>query len=337
MKRLNLPVNKLAEEIGISPATVSRVLHHPELVNEQTKQLVEEKLKELNYDVEELLKSQKDALKRIITVVIPSIVNPFYYKILKGIESSASSHNFEVIIYQNTITEANADLFIKVVQMTNTRGVICLSRKLKTELADKIYEQVPMIQCGEYNTESQAPYVSINDFGAAKSAVDHIVNMGYKKVAFINGPMSFNYAQERLRGFEAALEAHNISIPRSWKISLPDVAYDLGYSAACQLLGAPERPDAIFCAADVFAASVLKAANRFNLRIPEDLGVVGFDNIEMAAITTPGLTTINQPSFQTGFTAAESLFEQLYSNTKPRSILLDTELISRESIARKAD
>jgi LacI family repressor for deo operon, udp, cdd, tsx, nupC, and nupG len=335
MKRLNIPVNKLAKEAGLSPATVSRVLHHRELVNQKTRLIVETKLKEQGYDIDELLKAQSEASKRIITVVVPSIVNPFYYKILKGIESSASSHNFEVVIYQSTITQSNVDKFLKVVNMTNTRGVISLSRKMEKELADSIFEQIPIIQCCEYNKDSVAPYVGINDFAAAKGAVDYIVNMGYKKVAFINGPMTFSYAQERLRGFEAALEEHSITIPRTWKISLPDVAYDLGYSAACQILGATDKPDAIFCAADVFASSVLKAANRFDLRVPTDLGVVGFDNIEMASITTPGLTTINQPSFQTGFTAAESLFELLYSHTMPRSILLDTELISRESIARR--
>lgn len=335
MKRLNIPVNKIAKEAGLSPATVSRVLHHRELVNTETRLIVENKLKENGYDIEELLKNQAETSKRIITVVLPSIINPFYYKILKGIESSASSHNFEVIIYQSTITQSNVDKFLKVVNMTNTRGVICLSRKLEKQLADTIFERIPFIQCCEYNKESVAPYVGINDFAAAKGAVDYIINMGYRKVAFLNGPILFNYAQERLRGFEAALESHSITIPRTWKISLPDVAYDLGYSAACQLLGAKEKPDAIFCAADVFAASVLRAANRFNLTIPKDLGVVGFDNIDMASITTPGLTTINQPSFQTGFTAAESLFELLYSHTMPRSILLDTELIFRESIVRR--
>ncbi|MGX8681635.1 MAG: LacI family DNA-binding transcriptional regulator, partial [Spirochaetales bacterium] len=205
MKRLNIPVNKLAKETGLSPATVSRVLHHRELVNQETRLIVENKLKEYGYDLDELLKVQAETSKRIITVVVPSIINPFYYKILKGIESSAASHNFEVIIYQNTITQSNVDKFMKVVNMTNTRGVVCLSRKLEKELADSIFEQIPFIQCCEYNKDSIAPYVGINDFAAAKGAVDYIVNMGYKKVALLNGPIMFNYAQERLRGFEAAL------------------------------------------------------------------------------------------------------------------------------------
>lgn len=335
MKRLNIPVNKIAKSIGVSPATISRVLHHPELVSPEKREKIEALMQEQGINLKEMMRSRLENTKRVITVVIPSIVNPFYYKILRGIESSASSHNYEVIIYQNTITPSNVNLFLQVTSMTNTRGVICLSRRLDTEVANRIYEEVPLIQCGEYNTDSKAPYVSINDYGAARNAVEHIINMGYSKVAFINGPLAFNYAQERLRGYESIIEEHKLSIPRSWRISLPEVAYDLGYSAACQLLGSSDRPDAIFCAADVFAASVIKAANRFSIKIPEELGVVGFDNIELAAVTIPGITTINQPSFQTGFTAAESLFELIYSNTIPRSILLDTELISRESITKR--
>ena len=96
-----------------------------------------------------------------------------------------------------------------------------------------------------------------------------------------------------------------------------------------------EKPDAIFCAADVFAISVIKAANRYKLRVPEDVGVVGFDNVEMASITNPGITTVNQPAFQIGFTAGETIYEKISNpNSKPRSILLDTELIARESIIR---
>ena len=162
-----------------------------------------------------------------------------------------------------------------------------------------------------------------------------MLNLNYRRIAFINGPLSFNYAQERLRGFEAAMEEKGISVPKNWKISLPEVSYSLGYSAASQLLGASDKPEAIFCAADVFAISVIKAANRYGLRVPEDVGIVGFDNVEMASITNPGITTVNQPAYQIGFTAGETIYEKISNPTsKPRSILLDTELIARESIIR---
>lgn len=333
MKRAKLPVTKIASKANVSPATVSRVLNHPELVNKETRELIENAISELGYDIEEVLMEKIDQNKRILMAVLPSIDNPFYNNIMKGFKTSANSHNYDVVLFMGNITKNNVSHFLEVVKMSNTRGVICLNRKMDTEVADEINQSIPMIQCCEYNKDSQAEYVSINDFAAAKNATEHMLNLNYKRIAFINGPLSFNYAQERLRGFEAAMEEKGISVPKNWKISLPEVSYSLGYSAASQLLGGNEKPDAIFCAADVFAISVIKAAHRYGLRVPEDVGVVGFDNVEMASITNPGITTVNQPAYQIGFTAGETIYEKISNPlSKPRSILLDTELISRDSI-----
>lgn len=335
MKRANLPVGKIAKMTNVSPATVSRVLNHPELVNKETRDLIEKAITDSGYNIDEIMQKQLSHNKRILIAVLPSIDNPFYNNVMKGFKTSADSHEFDVVMYLGNINRNNLDHFLEVVKMSNARGVICLNRKMDKEVADSINDAIPLIQCCEYNKESNAEYVSINDFAAAKNATEYMLNLNYRRIAFINGPLSFNYAQERLRGFEAAMEEKNITVPKNWKISLPEVSYSLGYSAASQLLGGKEKPDAIFCAADVFAISVIKAANRYKLRVPEDVGVVGFDNVEMASITNPGITTVNQPAFQIGFTAGETIYEKISNpNSKPRSILLDTELIARESIIR---
>ena len=335
MKRANLPVGKIAKITNVSPATVSRVLNHPELVNKETRDLIEKAISDSGYNIDEIMQKQLSHNKRILIAVLPSIDNPFYNNVMKGFKTSADSHEFDVVMYLGNINRNNLDHFLEVVKMSNARGVICLNRKMDKEVADSINDAIPLIQCCEYNKESNAEYVSINDFAAAKNATEYMLNLNYRRIAFINGPLSFNYAQERLRGFEAAMEEKNITVPKNWKISLPEVSYSLGYSTASQLLGGKEKPDAIFCAADVFAISVIKAANRYKLRVPEDVGVVGFDNVEMASITNPGITTVNQPAFQIGFTAGETIYEKISNpNSKPRSILLDTELIARESIIR---
>ncbi len=333
MKRAQLPVNRIAKDISLSPATVSRVINHPELVNPETREKVETAIRNAGYDIESLLKRQKINNKRIIVVALPSIDNPFYNSVVKGIKTSAHNHNYEVLIYMGNITTSTSGQFLDVLKMSSASGVISISRKLDVALSDMIDSEVAFVQCCEYNAESNAVYVSINDYASAKTATEYILNMNYRRIALINGPLSYNYAVERQRGFEMALQERGIVIPNTWKISLPEVSYSLGYSAASQLLGASEKPDAIFCAADVFAISVIKAAKRYNLRVPEDVGVVGFDNIEVASMTNPGLTTINQPSYQIGFTAGETLFEKIVDPTsRPRSILLDTELIARDSI-----
>lgn len=333
MKRANLPVTKIAEKAGVSPATVSRVLNHPELVNGETRDRIESAIQDCGFDMEMVMRRQIDSNKRILMAVLPTIDNPFYNNVMKGFKTSANSHNYDVLIYLGNITPNNIKQFLRVVKMSNARGVICLNRKMDKETADAINDEVPLVQCCEYNKESKAEYVSINDYAAAKTATEHMLNLNYRKIAFINGPLSYNYSQERLRGFESAMEERGVSVPKNWKISLPEVSYSLGYSAASQLLGAMEKPDAIFCSADVFAISVVKAAKRYGLRVPEDIGVVGFDNVEVASISNPGITTVNQPAYQIGFTAGETIYEKIQDpNAHPRSILLDTELISRDSI-----
>lgn len=333
MKRANLPVTKIAEKANVSPATVSRVLNHPELVNKETRELIEKAIIDSGYDLERVMMKKIEQNKRILMAVLPSIDNPFYNNVMKGFKTSANSHEYEVVIYLGNINRNNVDRFLESAKMSNARGIICLNRKMEKDVADAIDSTVPLIQCCEYNKESTAEYVSINDFASAKNATEYMLNLNYRKIAFINGPLSYNYAQERLRGFEAAMEEKGIFVPKNWKISVPEVSYCLGYSAASQILGANEKPEAIFCAADVFAISVIKAAHRYGLRVPEDVGVVGFDNVEMASITNPGITTVNQPAYQIGFTAGETIYEKISNPlSKPRSILLDTELIARESI-----
>ena len=228
MKRANLPVNKIAQITKVSPATVSRVLNHPELVNKETKNLIEKAIVDLGYNLEEVLQKQIDQNKRVIMAVLPSIDNPFYNNVMKGIKTSANSHDFDVVIYLGNINRNNLDHFLDVVKMSNSRGVVCLNRKMEKEVADTINSIVPLIQCCEYNKESTAEYVSINDYAAAKNATEYMLNLNYRKIALINGPLSFNYAEERLRGFEAAMEEKRIAVPKSWKISLPEVSYSLG-------------------------------------------------------------------------------------------------------------
>lgn len=333
MARTNIPVTKIAKAAGVSPATVSRVLKHPELVQGKTRVLIGNAIKNAGYDFEALVKQNSNSSNNVIMVILPTIENPFYNNILKGIKTSATAHGFPVIIYTGNIDSKNLSNLLLVSKKTCVGGIICLGRKLELSIANAIEEELPLVQCCEYNKDASSVYVSINDYLAAKNATNHILNLNYRRIAFINGPISYNYAQERLRGFEAALAEREVTIPPSWKISLPEVSYSLGLSAASQLLGTDDRPDAIFCAADVFALSVIKAANRYGLNVPRDIGVVGFDNIEVASIAVPSITTINQPAFQIGFTAGETMFERIRDpEAKPSPILLDTELISRDSI-----
>ena len=324
-------ISEIAKAAEVSPATVSRVINHPETVKAETICKVREVMEQFGFTTNELPAGGKPT-GSLILVCLPSIANPFYSNILKGIKASANAHGFHILIHPEVISRSTISRFNDIRQYANISGIITLSAKMDPLLLETLDNYAPVVQCCEYNSKSHVPYVGIDDFNAARSATDYLLSSGRKKIAFVNGPLTFNYAQERLRGFEDALLKNNVSIPSSWKISLPDISYDIGYSSISQLLSGSNRPNAIFAISDVFAIAALRAARRFGLRVPHDLSVIGFDNIDIAAMVSPAISTINQPCFQIGFTACETLAERIRNPVSmPHSILLDAELVLRES------
>ena len=158
------------------------------------------------------------------------------------------------------------------------------------------------------------------------------MSLGKKNIAFINGPIHYKYARDRLTGYINALENAHIEINPDFIIQLQEINYDMAVSAALQLMYSPNRPEAFFAISDVYAAAVIKAAQKAKLRIPQDIIVIGFDNIEISAMCTPSITTINQPRFQMGFLSCEMLINRMHGNNLPLpNLYLETELIVRNS------
>ena len=338
MNKKKISITDIAKAAGVSPATVSRVMNHPKSVKGSTLSKVRDVMEQFGCSLDDL-SSEAAASSSLILVLLPSIDNPFYSNILKGIYASANSHGFHVLIYPGIISRATIRRFHEIRQFAKINGMITLSAKFDVSLLDTLDSYIPLVQCCEYNRNSHVPYVGIDDYNAALSVTNYLLSSGRHRVAFVNGPLTFNYAQERLRGVEASLAAHNIQIPPNWKISLPDISYDISYSSICQLLNGPNRPNAIFASSDVFSVAALHAAKRYGLKVPQDLSIIGFDNIEISSMVSPTLSTVSQPCFQMGFTACEMLADRISNpDTIPRSILLDTELILRESspIIRKS-
>jgi LacI family repressor for deo operon, udp, cdd, tsx, nupC, and nupG len=288
-------------------------------------------MEELGYDLNSVKKQSKTDIK-IIVVLTSSTATPYYSKVMEGIKTSAAHRGFHLLISQETITEASFKSFLDILRVSKASGVITLSKEMSTELLAELNANLPVIQCCEYNKESNVPYIGIDDYSAAKSATDFILYSGRQKIAFVSGPLNFRYAQERLLGFKDSLAEHGLAITSQWMLTLPNVSYDLAYSSIYQLLGNSPVPNALFATSDVFAISAINAARHLNIRVPQDLSVVGFDNIDMATIVTPTITSVKKPSFQIGFSSCESLIERIINPSHvSTSILLDTELVVRES------
>lgn len=324
-------VAAIAKEAGVSPATVSRVLNRKnDLVTEKTIQLVENAMKTLGYEIP----IEKAAIPRerpVIICNVPTLSNLFYTDVIQGAMSSASSHGCHLLLNQSPLDYGSIQDFFSLIKRVNAAGVILLNQ-VSADILLQINSIVPLIQCTEYNPEVNLPYVSIDDRKAAQEATEYIIASGHNKIAFINGPSSYKYSRERKQGFLETLEKASLNIPRNWIVELPEINYEMAYSAICQLLNADIKPNAFFTASDTLAAAVLQAAKRYHYHVPKDIIVVGFDNTEISYISTPSITTVNQPKFQEGFTACEMLLKRIHApETELHSIILGTELIVRES------
>lgn len=333
MKKEKVTVADIAKKAGVSPATVSRVLRHRELVKEETIQQVEAAMTELGCLIEKG-KMTPTTEQPLIILNVPELDNVFYLKVIDGALVSAKAHGYRLLINDSPLDKSSIYSFTSFLKQVHASGVILLNHVTEEHL-DMIHSVVPLVQCAEYNEHAEYPYVSIDDYEAATNAAEYIVSCNCNKIAMINGPMSFKYAVKRQEGFIDTLHKRDISIRPDWIVNLPEIDYQMAYSAVCRLLNSEVRPNAFFVISDIFAAAVIRAAKRFNLSVPDDIIVVGFDNLDLSMMTCPTITTVNQPSFQLGYSACELLLDSIkHPHMVPKSLILDTELIIRESTTK---
>lgn len=330
MRNTRYKTHEIAKKAGVSPASVSRAVNHPELLSEDSLEKIKSTMEEMGYDLNEIFQLRVNS-KEIILINCPQGTNPFYEEVINGVISSADSNGYYTLLNYTELNENNIDDFLNMLQLAKVKGLIALSQ-LSVEILYKINAVVPVVQCCEFNDMAKLPYVSIDDYVAAKNAVKYLIAAGRKKIAFLNGPKHYKYARERLRGFLDALAEEKLSVPEEWIMHVPEIDYQMADTLISRILADDNKPDAVFAASDVLAAAVVNHAVYSDIKVPEDLMVIGFDNIALCQIVRPSLTSVNQPKHKLGFTACEMLHEKLKGKSlKVSEVLLSTELVIRGS------
>lgn len=323
-------ITQVANMAGVSVATVSRVINHKGIVKEETLQKVIDVMQQLGVEFDQY-PEKPETTTGLIVINLPSIENPFYSEIIKGAESAARRYGYMLLINQQHINGHEYERLIELIRNVKVSGLITLNH-IPTELVQSLDAEVPLVQCCEYDEDSDVSYVSIDDLAATRTVMDYILSTGRRRVAFMTGPLRYKYSRHRKQGYIQALRSAGIEPLNNWIIQLPEINFDIALSAATQLLKSPNPPDAFFAVSDVFAAAIIKAARRAGLKVPQDLIVVGFDNVNISVTSHPSITTVNQPKFQLGYMAVELLVERMQNQSAPQHhILLNTELIIRES------
>lgn len=324
-------IQEVAKEAKVSVATVSRVLNNHPSVSPKTRRRVEEAIRRLQYEPNLLGRNLRRTESRLILVLVPTISNPFYSEIIQGIEEVAQKSGYNILLCTTGSDQEREWIYLDLVKQKLADGVISMDPAANQASLISYAQQFPVIQCCEYSEDNEAPYVAIDNRAAAYMAVKHLITSGHRKIALFNTDERFLYARLRKQGFLDALEEAGITPRSEWILNL-SLSFEDGYRAMKEKLSAEDRPDALFAVSDVLAIGALRALGEAGLKSPEDMALVGFDNIAEASYTTPSLTTVGQPMRKMGQEACRMLIQRIEHQDKPvKSIFLQHELILRES------
>ena len=337
-------ISEVAKTAGVSVATVSRVVNGSPSVSHETQARVQEAIERLGYQPNVWGRSLRRGESRVVLVIVPNVSNPYYAPIIAGTEDRLHEDGYSGML---CITNAEAErraLYLEFLKDGRADGAILMEparddphakraeQQAKVAEAQKLLDQINAIsEVMDYDNEV------MDNLAAAREVVLTLAGLGHRRIGFIGADNDFMSTIARRQGYLDGLRVLNIP-PREDDQTFAgrDYSFASGVEAARRLLARPERPTALFCISDVLALGAVQAARELGLRVPEDLSVVGFDDVEYAVMGHPRLTTVRQPCYELGRTAGELLLTQIQGGPRGRAVYLPHTLIERDSTARCA-
>jgi len=330
-------ISQVAKQAGVSTATVSRVVSGSSArVSALTRARVMRAVARLGYEPNSAAQNLRTQRTGKILVTVPDISNPFFSLILRGIEDAALRAGYAVLIGDTQDEPTREERYAQMLQRKEADGLIFLGHRLPKETANRFRaaarRRAPVVNGCEFSPHLGVPSVHIDNAKAAEEAMDHLYSLGHRRVAVITGPLVSPLSRDRLRGAMAGARAANAR--RQLVVINGDFSIASGTTAASRLLARRPTPTAVFCFNDEMALGVLDTARRRGIRVPEDLSVVGFDDIRFARYMDPPLTTITQPMREIGEGCVRLLLEILSGRSlAPESVTLPHQLTVRSTTA----
>ncbi len=340
MKKGQVTIRDIALKLNVSISTVSRALRGVADINPDTKKAVLEMAEKLNYEPNLVAQSLRKNKTNTLGIVVPDLITHFFSACISGIQEHAASNGYNVMICQsNECLETEINNIHTLVASRVDGLLISLSKETNTyeHLHSLFAKDIPVVFFDRVCDELKATKVIVDDHDGAYRATEHLIEMGYKRIAHLSGPPSLSISKNRLQGYLDALHAYGI-VPDERLILSSDLSKEAVIAQTRQLLGMTAPPDAIFAINDPVAIQAMLVIKECGIKIPDDIALIGFTNEPVSALIEPSLTTIAQPAYTMGQTAARLLLEQVNhpDDFKPQCITLKTELIVRNSSKRKA-
>lgn len=328
-------IKDIARETGLSTTTISLVLNRkPHRIAAETCQLVFETAKRMKYRPNKLAVGLIKNVTRTIGLIIPDIANVFFSEITKGLQDALYEKEYNLILCNSN---DNNQAELRLIEMLNSQlvdGIVLVmssetyGEKEKASISALQKMEIPTILIDCFNESAGFSTVSIDNFQASKMAVEYLISLGHTSIACICGPLGPKTNDDRLAGYTAALEEHGINYNEDL-IYEGDFRYDSGYNAVAKLL--LKNPTAILCLNDLMAYGAMNALKEQGISVPDDISVMGFDDIFFSKITEVPLTCVNQPSYDMGRKAGELVMYEIEEHGEPQTITFESTIKIRQS------
>ncbi|MFA5330101.1 MAG: LacI family DNA-binding transcriptional regulator [Prolixibacteraceae bacterium] len=330
-------IHDIARELKISASTVSRALNDNPRISLKTKEKIKAVAASLGYRPNTLASNLRNKKSNTIGIVVPLINRHFFSSVISGVEDVAFKAGYNVVISQSNDLAAKEINIVHSMFANRVDGLI-ISISMENESFDhlKLFQKknIPLVFFDRAVPEIETDKIIVDDFAGGFRVTQHLIDQGYKQIAHLAGPQNLMTYLQRKNGYIDALKKNNIPFDESL-VLVNTLTSDDGIAAVEHLMSLPNPPDAIFCGNDTTALSAMIYLRDKGIRIPQDVGIVGFSNEPFSKVVSPSISTIAQPGFEMGQKAAELIISKIENKDKSfHTIVLPTELIVRESSKR---
>lgn len=331
---MKITIKDVAKKADVSVATVSRVINNQGGYSEKTKQRVLEVIEELGYHPNAIARGLVGKRTKTIGLLVPDLTSTLPIELLKGVEKVVHKMGNSVILCNTELEGRKTMDYLRLLNEKQIDGIIYASHELKEEYYRYIKEMnVPLVLLATQSNRFPVPFVKVDDRLAVYSAVSYLIEKGHRKIAMISGGEHDVIAGlPRIEGYKAAMSDHGLSINKNWIIQTDGFFFEDGKKGFLELISQNPDVTAVLAGSDDMAVGILSAAYNLGIKVPDDLSLMGYDNLKIAEMAVPTLTTVAQPFEKMGERAAEMVFEMLTTGNMVESYYFPHKIIERQSV-----
>jgi LacI family transcriptional regulator len=328
-------IHEVARRAGVSLGTVSNVLNRPEIVAEETRRRVQLVIEEIGFVRNGSARQLRAGNSRYIGLVVLDVANPFFTEVARGVEDAASEAGYVVVLCNSDDSLEKENHYLNTLEEQRTHGILITPVQNDVSYLQQLRQRgIVVVLLDRPSRIKDFCSVAVDDVRGGEIATVHLLEQGHRRIAFVHGPLSIRQCADRRRGMLRAVKSAGLD-PNQVIVDIPTPALKTIEGEECveKLLNTGIRPTAVFCANDLLALGVMRGLAKRRIAVPGDIALVGYDDVEFASMLSIPLTSIRQPKYELGHTAAELLLDETSNPTshEHKHIVYQPELIIRES------